>query len=503
MRFIKINENDNIAVALAPLKKGEKILLDNRKISLLENIQQGHKFALKDISKGEDIIKYGLPIAQATEDIREGSWVHTHNVKTKLSENTSFEYKPSFRENKISKKKKYFKGYKRVDGRVAIRNEIWIVPVVGCVNATAKNLEKKFSSQLKKYKNIDGIFSLSHPYGCSQIGEDLNNTKKLLASLIKSVNACGCLVVALGCENLTLDLLKEELGKTDDRFIKFLCCQEEEDEIEKGLKLLTEIAENINDYKREKLDASHLIVGLKCGGSDGLSGITANPLLGKFSDLLTSYGGSTILTEVPEMFGAESILFNKCENREVFDRACRMVEDFKKYFVSHGQVVYENPSPGNKNGGITTLEDKSCGCVQKGGSSKIVDVLGYADKFSKRGLSVMTGPGNDLVSCTALAASDCHLILFTTGRGTPFGTMVPTIKVSTNNALYNKKNNWIDFNAGLLVADNDKTKEKECSMDELSKNFFDFVLKICSGKRTKNEDYNSREIAIFKDGVTL
>jgi len=374
-----------------------------------------------------------------------------------------------------------------------VRNELWIIPTVGCVNSVAAALVRENQHLVKG--SIDGLCTFSHPYGCSQMGDDHAQTRKLLAALVRHPNAGGVLVLSLGCENLTQEQFKAELGEWDDRRVKFLVCQQVEDEFAAGAKLLEELADYAGQFHREELPASKLVVGMKCGGSDGLSGITANPTVGRFSDRLTALGGTTVLTEVPEMFGAENILFSRCENEMVFRKAVDMVNRFKDYFVSHGQVVYENPSPGNKAGGITTLEDKSCGCVQKGGSAQIVDVLEYAEPVTRKGLNLLSGPGNDLVSATDLTAAGAHIILFTTGRGTPFGAPAPTVKISTNTPLYEKKHGWIDFNAGTVAQGE--------SLDDAGERLLDFVLEIASGKKTLSEERGAREIAIFKDGVTL
>ena len=484
MKIIKIHPLDNVAVALEDLKIGDE--------GALEPIKRGHKLALSDIPEGSPVIKYGNPIAIAKEPIKKGAWVHTHNARTALSEDGAFTYNHKVYElPKVEKRT--FQGYRREDGSVGIRNELWIIPIVGCVNSVAGQLVNE--NQQLVTGSVDGLYTFPHPFGCSQLGDDLNQTKKLLAALVRHPNAGGVLVLGLGCENLGLEMFKEELGEYNEKRVKFLICQEVSDEIEEGSRLLKELADYAQTMTRQEIDASELIVGMKCGGSDGLSGITANPAVGRFSDRLISLGGSTVLTEVPEMFGAESILFERCENEEIFNKAVKMINDFKHYFVSHGQVVYENPSPGNKEGGITTLEDKSCGCVQKGGSAQIVDVLSYAEPVTKKGLNVLSGPGNDLVSSTVLTASGAHLILFTTGRGTPFGAPAPTVKISTNTALFEKKNGWIDFNAGTAA-------EGE-PLDETGKRLLDFVLEVASGKRTKTEERGFREISIFKDGVTL
>lgn len=492
MKVIQIHPLDNVAVALDDLKKGEAITVGDVTVTCLTDIMRGHKVALKTIEKASPVIKYGNPIAVATELIEPGAWVHTHNVHTNLSEQGEYEYHHKvFDLPKVENKT--FQGFKRADGRAAIRNELWIIPTVGCVNSIAKRLVEENQDLVSG--SIEGLYTFPHPFGCSQLGDDHAQTRKVLASLVRHPNAGGVLVLGLGCENLTLAQFQEELGSWDADRVKFLICQNVEDEIAEGSKLLKELAEYAGQFKREELPASELVIGMKCGGSDGLSGITANPTVGRFSDRLIALGGSTVLTEVPEMFGAESILFDRCQDEAVFHKAVDMVNDFKKYFTSHGQVVYENPSPGNKAGGITTLEDKSCGCVQKGGSAQIVDVLRYAEPVTKKGLNLLSGPGNDLVSATDLTAAGAHMILFTTGRGTPFGAPAPTVKISTNNALYEKKTNWIDFNAGSVA-------EGE-SLDDAGDRLLDFVLEIASGKQTHAEEHGFREISIFKDGVVL
>ena len=493
MKFLQIHPLDNVAVALEDLPSGLTITLqDSSTVSTAEAIPRGHKFALHAIKTGENIIKYGCAIGNASSDIPQGTWVHTHNVHTGLSETASYTYDHKYFPLP-SVKPRTFHGYRRPDGRAAIRNEIWILPTVGCVNNIAAQLVQQNQDLVQG--SVEGLYHFSHPFGCSQIGEDQAQTRKLLAALTRHPNAGGVLVLGLGCENLTMDQFRSELGSWDENRVKFLICQQVEDELEAGSALLKELAAYVGQFRREEIPASELVVGMKCGGSDGLSGITANPTVGRFSDRLIALGGSTVLTEVPEMFGAESILFSRCENETVFGKAVQMVEDFKQYFTSHGQVVYENPSPGNKAGGITTLEDKSCGCVQKGGSAQITDVLSYGDAVVKKGLNLLSGPGNDLVSATALTAAGAHLILFTTGRGTPFGAPAPTVKISTNTPLFEKKGNWIDFNAGTVVQGE--------RLDDAGDRLLDFVLEIASGKKTRSEQRGAREISIFKDGVVL
>lgn len=487
-QYIKINPLDNVAVALYPLCAGTVI----EGISLTENIPQGHKFALQDIPSQAQIIKYGNAIGIAAADIKAGNWIHTHNIKTGLGELLSYTYEKDVTAP-VSTEPYFFQGYRRPDGKVGIRNEIWIIPTVGCVNNVATAIERKAQSYLTD--NIDAIVAFPHPYGCSQMGHDQENTRKILAALINHPNAAGVLVLGLGCENSNIDELKKYIGSYDEKRVKFLVSQESEDEIADSLALLKELAAYADSFKREPIDCGELIIGLKCGGSDGLSGITANPAVGRFSDMLISKGGTTILTEVPEMFGAETTLMNRCETEELFEKTVDLINNFKKYFQNHNQTIYENPSPGNKKGGISTLEDKSLGCTQKSGSAPVKGVLAYGEPIHTKGLNLLSAPGNDLVASTALAASGAHMVLFTTGRGTPFASPVPTVKISTNSQLYNHKKNWIDFDCGTLV--NSTTPE------ELDQEFFQYLMDVASGKKVKSEEAGFHDMAIFKQGVTL
>lgn len=492
MEFIKIHENDNVAIALMPLEKGKLVTTPRGTVALTEDIPQGHKFAVEDIEEGKCVNKYGYPIGKATAPIKKGDWVHIHNLKTGLGEMLTYTYQPNSVPI-LPTNKATFEGYVRPNKKVGIRNEVWIIPTVGCVNSIATEIIEEVKSFATG--KVDKVHTYNHPYGCSQMGEDQMNTKKALAALVNHPNAGAVLVLGLGCENNNITEFKKVLGDYDEDRVKFLECQNYEDEVEVGVQMMKELITYAASFKREKVDAKELIVGLKCGGSDGLSGITANPLVGKFSDLLISKGGSTLLTEVPEMFGAETILMNRCINEEVFNETVALINGFKDYYKRHDQVIYENPSPGNKKGGISTLEDKSLGCTQKGGSAPVVDVLSYGEPLCKKGLNLLEAPGNDLVAATALALSGAHIVLFTTGRGTPFGSPVPTIKISTNNLLASKKSKWIDFNAGGLVTGK--------TMEEVSEDFFDYVIKVASGERTHSEAAGYSDFAIFKQGVTL
>lgn len=492
--IIKINENDNVVVALRDLKIGDTIELEDKVITIKDDVVRGHKIAIKDITVNEKIVKYGFPIGHAISDIEKGNWIHTHNAKTNLDGINDYSFNQKLIKNIFTDDKLTFKGYKRPNGSVGIRNELWIVPTVGCVNGIAEKIMKKFKEGVGELY-IDNTLILKHNYGCSQLGDDHINTRTILIDAVKHPNAGGILVLGLGCENNNMTDFKSELGEYDEKRVKFLISQEVSDEVEAGAKLLKKLYDNMIDDRRENIPLSELKIGLKCGGSDGFSGITANPFVGKFSDYLIAQGGTTILTEVPEMFGAETLLMDRANNEETFEKTVHLINDFKEYFMKYNQPVYENPSPGNKAGGITTLEDKSLGCTQKAGTETVIDVLKYGERLRTRGLNLLSAPGNDLVASSALAAAGCQMVLFTTGRGTPFGSFVPTMKISTNSQLYNFKRNWIDFNAGSLVEDK--------SIEELLKEFVEYVIRVASGELVNNEKNDFREIAIFKTGVTL
>ncbi|WP_196598203.1 UxaA family hydrolase [Pectinatus frisingensis] len=494
MKALQISKLDNTAVALENLSKGNIIKVNNREITLLDDICIGHKFALDNIKRGENIVKYGFPIGHASENIFIGAHIHTHNLKTNLKGVKDYKYDPVLSTKLPIKKNTTFMGYRRDKNIIGIRNNILIVPTVNCVTSTVRYLERKGRKLCRNLKNIDDCIAVTHPYGCSQIGDDYHTTQRILADIVNHPNAGAVLVVGLGCENNNIDEFKKALGNFDGNRVKFLVTQEVKDENDAGEKLLLQLARFANQYTRTACHVSELRVGLKCGGSDGLSGITANPLIGALSDLIIASGGSTVLTEVPEMFGAESILMNRAIDKRVFNKTVALINNFKKYFQRYGQVIYDNPSPGNKKGGITTLEDKSLGCVQKGGQAAVKDVLCYGDILKNTGLNLLNGPGNDSVSTTALAACGCQLILFSTGRGTPWGTMVPVIKIATNDQLASYKSKWIDFNAGRLL--------NNISMDNLRDELFDLIIKIASGQLTKSEQMDFHEIAIMKDGVT-
>lgn len=492
--FIKINKDDNVAVALKPIAKGTTVNVAGTDVTTLEDVPQGHKFAIKPIKKGDAVIKYGFRIGYAQADVEVGGWIHTHNLRTALGKLLDYTYNPEGHKDVEPTDEAYFEGYMRENGKVGVRNEVWIIPTVGCVNSIARAIEA--TARLNKPEGVDEVVAFTHPYGCSQTTEDQENTRTVLADLINHPNAGAVLVLGLGCENSRIEVLKNYIGEVNPDRVKFLQVQDVEDEQEAAAEIMEELMNYAAAFKREKVSAKELVIGMKCGGSDGLSGITANPTVGLFSDMLVSKGGTTILTEVPEMFGAETILMDRCANRELFDKTVCLINDFKEYFIKNGQEIYENPSPGNKDGGITTLEDKSLGCTQKSGSSLVKGVLAYGERVQNKGLNLLSAPGNDLVASTACAAAGAQIVLFTTGRGTPFASPVPTVKIATNSRLAGRKGNWIDFNAGRLVTD-------DVPMEQLADELFQLVLDVASGRRVKAELAGFHDLAIFKQGVTL
>ena len=493
--YLQINKGDNVVVCLRPINAGEEIKIGNHAVLALRNTPAGHKILLCDTPKDKPIIKYGYPIGRAKENLKAGEWVNENNLQTNLSGTLKYEYHPAIKPLSIEQEDKSFKGFMRKNGEVGIRNEIWIVPTVGCVNGIADRLARQLEQETQ-LKGIDAIHAWHHNYGCSQLGDDHENTRKVLRDICLHPNAGAVLVLSLGCENNQPEDFMKMLGDYDRERIQLLVTQRVEgDEVEEGMKILRKLYKTAAQDKREEVPVSKLRIGLKCGGSDGFSGITANPLVGEFSDWLIAQGGTTILTEVPEMFGAETILMNRCQTADLFQKTVHLINNFKEYFLSHGEPVGENPSPGNKAGGISTLEDKALGCTQKCGHAPVSGVLEYAERLKTNGLNLLSAPGNDLVASTALAASGCQMVLFTTGRGTPFGTFVPTMKISTNSQLFKSKQNWIDFNAGKLVEGVD--------MLTLRNDFIDKVIATANGEKVKNEMNGYREIAIFKNGVTL
>lgn len=495
MQYIRIHPLDNVAVALADLAQGTLISVDNQTVTLRQDITRGHKFALRDIATGENVIKYGLPIGHTLADVAAGEHIHAHNTRTNLSDLDTYSYRPDFLAAESQPADRDVEIYRRASGDVGVRNELWILPTVGCVNGIARQIQKRFLQESDDAEGTDGVFLFSHPYGCSQLGDDHMNTRTMLQNMVRHPNAGAVLVMGLGCENNQVDAFRETLGEYDPERVHFMVCQHQDDEVEAGVEHLHQLYSVMRHDKREPGKLSELKFGLECGGSDGLSGITANPMLGQFSDYVIANGGTTVLTEVPEMFGAERLLMSRCRDEETFSKLVTMVNDFKQYFIAHDQPIYENPSPGNKAGGITTLEDKSLGCTQKAGSSQVVDVLRYGERLKKAGLNLLSAPGNDAVATSALAGAGCHMVLFSTGRGTPYGGFVPTVKIATNSELASRKKHWIDFNAGQLI---DGT-----AMPQLLNAFVDTVVEIANGRQTCNERNDFRELAIFKSGVTL
>ncbi|MEG3110377.1 altronate dehydratase family protein [Pantoea sp. T14] len=492
---IKIHSRDNVAVALRDLEAGSTVELSDVAVTLQQEVGRGHKFALQPIAQRDLVIKYGLPIGHATQPIAKGEVIHSQNSRTNLSDLDEYEYQPEFVDVPPQPGDREVQIYRRANGDVGIRNELWILPTVGCVNGIARQILQRFLKETQDAADIDGAFLFSHTFGCSQLGQDHDNTRTMLQNMVRHPNAGAVLVIGLGCENNQVDAFRDTLGSFESDRVEFMVCQQHDDEVEAGLERLHALYEKMRHDQREPGKLSELKFGLECGGSDGFSGITANPLLGRFSDQMIANGGTTVLTEVPEMFGAERILMSRCRDESTFDKTVAMINDFKQYFIDHQQPIYENPSPGNKAGGITTLEEKSLGCTQKAGQSQVVDVLKYGERLKTPGLNLLSAPGNDAVATSALAGAGCHMVLFSTGRGTPYGGFVPTVKLATNTPLAEKKPHWIDFDAGRLI--------HGMSMDEMLADFVDTIVTIANGQATNNEKNDFRELAIFKSGVTL
>ncbi|AIR84845.1 altronate hydrolase [Pantoea sp. BL1] len=492
---IRIHSRDNVAVALRDLPAEAKVEIDRQFITLQQEVGRGHKFALTPLATDALVIKYGLPIAHATRPIAMGEIIHSSNARTNLSDVDEYDYQPEFLDIPAQAGDREVQIYRRASGEVGIRNELWILPTVGCVNGIARQILSRFLKETNEAEGIDGVHLFSHPFGCSQLGQDHENTRTMLQNMVRHPNAGAVLVIGLGCENNQVDVFRETLGGFDSDRVQFMECQKQDDEVEAGLERLHALYNVMRGDLRQPGKLSELKFGLECGGSDGFSGITANPMLGCFSDQMIANGGTTVLTEVPEMFGAERILMSRCRDEATFDKTVAMINDFKRYFIDHQQPIYENPSPGNKAGGITTLEEKSLGCTQKAGQSQVVDVLKYGERLITPGLNLLSAPGNDAVATSALAGAGCHMVLFTTGRGTPYGGFVPTVKIATNSQLAEKKPHWIDFNAGRLI--------EGMSMPEMLEDFVDMIVAIANGKPARNEANDFRELAIFKSGVTL
>ncbi|MBD8162138.1 UxaA family hydrolase [Erwinia persicina] len=493
--IIKIHSLDNVAVALRDLDEGEHIHEVGQSLVLKQPVGRGHKFALQPLPEGAQVVKYGLPIGHTTQAIAAGEMIHSNNARTNLSDLNEYQYQPDFVTLPEQAADREIQVYRRSSGEVGIRNELWILPTVGCVNGIARQILQRFLKETAGAAGIDGVHLFSHPFGCSQLGQDHENTRTMLQNMVRHPNAGAVLVIGLGCENNQVDVFRETLGHVDPQRVKFMVCQQQDDEVEAGLALLHPLYEAMRHDRRQPGQLSELKFGLECGGSDGLSGITANPLLGRFSDQMIANGGTTVLTEVPEMFGAERILMSRCRDAATFEKTVTLINDFKQYFIAHNQPIYENPSPGNKAGGITTLEEKSLGCTQKAGQSQVVDVLKYGQRLTRPGLNLLSAPGNDAVATSALAGAGCHMVLFSTGRGTPYGGFVPTVKLATNSELAAKKPHWIDFDAGQLI--------HGVEMPALLAQFVDTIVAIANGQQTRNEENDFRELAIFKSGVTL
>ncbi|MHC1759117.1 MAG: UxaA family hydrolase [Negativicutes bacterium] len=497
MDVIRINERDQVVVAPIGLQKGQVVTVAGQEISVLDDIPPCHKMAVENIKASAQVLKYGCPFGVATQDIQPGQWVHTHNVRTELEGILSYQYEPKLEGAKNGmEEQEYFQGYLRKDGQAGIRNYIFIIPTVQCANASAQKIEAQANALFPASDHFDGFVVLPHAYGCCQTGDDLLNLQYTLAGLAHNPNAGGVLFLSLGCEVNAPSVFRPILGEVDNDAVKILIMQEVGNEIEEGLKLCREIYEYVNGFRRTPIPFSKLVIGVNCGGSDGLSGITANPLVGEMSGMIIRKGGSIIMTEVPEMFGAEQFLMNRAQDENVYGAIVAMINDYKAYFESHGESAIGNLTQGNQAGGLTTLEEKSLGCIQKGGTAVVTDVLRTGDRFRKPGLVLLSSAGNDFIGITSQIVAGCNLIVFTTGRGTPGGFAAPTFRISSNTAIYQQKKHWIDFNAGVLLEGSD--------LNETAISLYDMVMKTVNGEyQARNEVNKYFEIGIFKQGITI
>lgn len=496
-KALQIHAIDNVAVALCALERGVVVHGAFGTVTLADDVPQGHKMALSAIAAGMAVTKYGLPIGKARCAIAAGAHVHGHNLATALTGEVAYAAPAAVVAAAGVPSSRTWQGYVRADGRAATRNEVWILPSVGCVGLTAEQVAREANARhaaLIAAGRIDGVMAFAHPHGCSQLGDDLDGTRALLAGLAANPNAAGVLLLGLGCESNQLADLLAAIPQSVRGKVRVLSSQAAGDELAEAGALVDELVAQAAQAERETLPLSALTVGLKCGGSDGFSGLTANPLLGRFADVLAGAGGTPVLTEIPEIFGAEQALLARATTAQTFEKAAALVNRFKRYYLDQGLPVSENPSPGNIAGGITTLEEKSAGAVQKAGTAPLVSVLDYGEQAALSGLALLEAPGNDAVSSSALAAAGATMVLFTTGRGTPLGFPVPTVKVASNQALAQAKPHWIDFDASLAL------REGTAAADAA---FLDQLIEIASGRKTAAERAGQRAIAIWKRGVIL
>jgi len=496
--IVRVDPADQVGVALRPLVVGEVLTVAGHALTVADPIATGHKIALAAIAAGDDVRRYGWPIGRATAAIAAGRHVHSHNLATKLSGEEPYRYDPAPvrapAPASVPGRAQGFRGYVRGDGSVGTRNQIWVIPTVGCVGRTAQRV----AMAAAKASGVDDVLAFAHPFGCSQLGDDLDGTARVLAALACHPNAGGVLLLGLGCEENQLSALLDRLPPERRDRVRSVGAQLSADEYGDAARAIAELGEIAGQDRRTEVGLDALRLGLKCGGSDGFSGLTANPLIGRAADAVTAAGGTAILTEIPEMFGAERLLMARTRDEATFDRLIALVNDFKRYFLDHGEPISENPSPGNVEGGITTLEEKSLGAVQKGGRAIVTDVLGYGERVRRPGLVVLEAPGNDAVSTTALAAAGATLTLFSTGRGTPLGSPVPTMKLATNHGLAARKPGWIDFDAGAVL-----DAPPEGGLDATADALMARICAVASGEPARNEVNEEREIALWKRGVTL
>ena len=497
---VRLHPSDNIVVARIRLPQGEVIASEN--VTLAEPIGAGHKIATVAIRKGDLVRKYGQVIGAATADIAPGALVHTHNMA--LSELRGEAIAP-LRRN-VPEPARSFMGYRRANGKTGVRNYIAVLTSVNCSATVARHIAEaaERSGLLDAYPNVDGIVPITHASGCGMdmAGEGYDILRRTLWGTAANPNFGAVLLVGLGCEAVQIAKFKSDYGMSDGGLFQSFTIQEiggTRRAIEQGLEHLKAMLPVVNANTRSEVPASELVLGLQCGGSDGWSGITSNPALGNASDRLVALGGTVILSETPEIYGAEHLLYARAKDQAVSDRLRARMEWWEHYTAIHGGEMNNNPSPGNKAGGLTTILEKSLGAVAKSGTSTMNDVIEYAKPLNTRGFVFMDSPGFDPVSATGQVASGATMIAFTTGRGSAYGCKPsPSIKLSSNTDIYNRMKDDIDIDCGTIATGDSTIEDK-------GKEILDLLLAVASGKKSKSEElgYGGLEFVPWQVGAVM
>jgi len=505
---IRLHPDDNVVIARADLLAGAALPAEG--IAARQRVPSGHKVATRPIASGEPIRRYGQIIGFASADIAPGAHVHTHNCEIR-------DFQRDYAHGTLATPTQYanqpatFQGYVRADGRVATRNYIGVLTSVNCSATVARYMAEVFRANpfqdggpLAEYPNVDGVVALTHKTGCGMAGEGegMDLLRRVIAGYARHPNFAAVLVVGLGCEANQIGGLMRAEKLAEGPKLHTMTIQETggaAKTVREGVARIKELLPDVNRAQREAVPASHISIGLQCGGSDGYSGISANPALGAASDLLVRHGGTVILSESPETYGAEHLLTRRAVSREVGEKLVKVMKWWEAYTAKHGGTMDNNPSPGNKAGGITTILEKSLGAAAKAGSTNLVDVVGYAEPVTAKGFVFMDTPGYDPVSATGQVAGGANLICFTTGRGSVYGCKpAPSIKLATNTALYKRMTDDMDINCGTII-DGSET------VQQCGERILDLILRTASGEKTKSEalGFGDDEFAPWVVGATM